>query len=258
MTYPTLGILGVGHLARYTVKGLRYSHDSRRITLSPRGRQTAAELASSCDCQIAVDNQAVIDQSDMVILAVRPDSLGSLLDGLCFKPDQIVISAMAGVTLDQLRQYTQLQGCQLVRVLPSTSAEVCSGPIPIYPANPAAEQLFNQIGNVVLLPSEDLFDVALSHACLHGWSYFLIQQMIDWSCAQGMDEHTARQMVAYSISSAVDFAEAKPDLSYGDIGRSIATEGTFTRRGVERIKAGGGLKSWTDALQAVMDDQQKH
>ncbi len=253
MTYPTLGILGVGHLASYTVKGLRYGHDSRRITLSPRGRQTAAELAKSCDCQIAVDNQAVIDQSDMVILAVRPDSLEDLLHGLCFKPDQIVISAMAGITLDQLGHFPQLQTCQLVRVLPSTSAEVCSGPIPIYPANPAAEQLFSQIGNVVLLPSEDLFDMALGHACLHGWSYFLIQQLIDWSCAQGMDEKTARQMVAYSISSAVDFAEAKPDLSYGEIGRSIATEGTFTKRGIESIKASGGLQSWEDAMQAITD-----
>ncbi|WP_028301385.1 NAD(P)-binding domain-containing protein [Oceanospirillum beijerinckii] len=285
----TLGILGVGHLASYTIKGLRrgesnhskggshskddHSEDngnkdikrSQRdniassgnlnIILSPRGAKTAAELAKSCDCQIAANNQAVIEHSDIVLLAVRPDNLNDLLKGLNFKTNQLVISAMAGVTLDQLREFPSLQACQLVRVLPSTSAEVCSGPIPLYPAHPIAEQLFGQIGKVVTLPCEDLFDITLSHACLHGWSYFLIQQLIDWSCAQGMDEMTARQMVAYSISSAVDFAEAKPNLSYGEIGRSIATEGTFTQRGIERIKARGGLQSWEDAMQSMLDDQ---
>lgn len=252
MDLATLGILGVGHLASYTVKGLRHSGDTRNIILSPRGAKVANELTDSCNCEIAPDNQAVIDQSDLILLAVRPDALTDLIGGLTFHPNQTVISALAGVTMDKLKSYPELQQCELVRVMPSTSAEVCSGPIPLYPANPVAEALFDQLGTAVPLESEDLFDTALSHACLHGWSYFLIQQLIDWSCAQGMDETTARKMVAHSISSAVDFAETKPDLSYGEIGRSIATEGTFTRQGIEAIQASGGLQSWVDAMASTL------
>ena len=248
MNDETLGILGVGHMASYTVKGLRHSGDKRSIILSPRGRQTAAELAQSCDCTIAADNQTVVDQSDTVLLAVRPDALNSLLENLSFKPNQTVISAIAGITLDHLREYAALEGCELVRALPSTSAEVCAGPIPIFPANDHATALLGQIGTVVQLESEKLFDVALSHACLHGWSYFLIQELIDWSCKQGMDPATARQMVAHSIGSAVAFAEANPELSYGEIGRSIATEGTFTLRGVEQLEENNGIQGWLDAM----------
>jgi len=251
MDSATLGILGVGHLASYTVKGLRHSGDTRKIKLSPRGAKVAKELAETYHCEIAPDNQAVIDQSDMVLLAVRPDALPGLIGGLKFKPNQLVISALAGVSLDELRSFPELQSCKLVRVMPSTSAEVCSGPIPLYPANPVAEALFDQIGAAVPLEAEALFDTALSHACLHGWSYFLIQQLIDWSYAQGMDEATARKMVAHSISSAVDFAEAKPELSYGEIGRSIATEGTFTLQGIEAIKTNGGLDSWQAAMELI-------
>ncbi|WP_370277563.1 NAD(P)-binding domain-containing protein [Pontibacterium sp.] len=251
MDSATLGILGVGHLASYTVKGLRHSSDNRNIILSPRGAKIAKELANSCNCEIAPDNQAVIDRSDLILLAVRPDALPDLIDGLKFKPNQTVISALAGVTMDQLKSYPELQQCELVRVMPSTSAEVCSGPIPLYPANPVVEALFGQLGTAVQLESEELFDVALSHACLHGWSYFLIQQLIDWSCAQGMDETTARKMVAHSISSAVDFAEANPEQSYGEIGRSIATEGTFTLQGVEAIRTTGGLDSWQAAMELI-------
>ena len=251
MNSATLGILGVGHLASYTVRGLRHSGDTRNIVLSPRSIKIARELAAACNCNIAADNQSVINQSNVVLLAVRPNALPDLLDGLNFKPNQTVISALAGVTLDQLRSYTQLQQCDLVRVMPSNSAEVCSGPIPLYPSHPLAEALFDQIGTAVPLDSEDLFETALSHACLHGWSYFLIQHLIDWSCAQGMDENTARKMVAYSISSAVDFAEAKPDLRYGEIGRSIATEGTYTLKGIKEIEANGGLDCWQEAMSLI-------
>ena len=244
----TLGILGVGHLASYTVRGLRNGGDQRRIILSPRGQATARTLEQECQCEIATDNQSVIDQADIVLLSVRPAGLESLLQGLTFRPGQIVVSVIAGLTLEQLNQYSNLQPTTLVRALPSASAEVNSGPVPLFPANDAVEALFDTLGQAVPLTSESLFDVALSHACLHGWSYFLIQGLIDWSCKQGMDPTTARQMVAHSIGSAVAFAEANPELSYGDIGRSIATEGTFTLRGVEQLQENNGIQGWLDAM----------
>lgn len=249
----TLGILGVGHLASYTVKGLRNGGDQRRVILSPRGQATAKLLEQECQCEIATDNQSVIDQADIVLLSVRPAGLDSLLQGLTFRPGQIVVSVIAGLTLEQLNQYSNLQSTTLVRALPSASAEVNSGPVPLFPANDAVEALFDTLGQAVPLTSESLFDVALSHACLHGWSYFLVQQLIDWSIAQGMDESTARKMVAHSIGSAIDFGEARPELSYGEIGRSIATEGTFTLMGQQHIAANSGYQAWAEAMQAVLD-----
>lgn len=247
----SLGILGVGHLARYTVKGLRNAGDQRTVILSPRGQSTAQQLAQHSNCSIAESNQQVIDQADIILLAVRPQALPELLSGLTFKPEQVVVSVIAGLSLEQLKDYINLQTCTLIRALPSTSAEVNSGPIPIYPANKVVEQLFSTLGQAVPLNSESLFDIALSHACLHGWSYFLVQRLIDWSTAQGMDEKTARQMVAHSIGSAIDFAESQPELSYGEIGRSIATEGTFTETGQKRIHEHNGFDAWANAMTAI-------
>lgn len=251
MANDTLGILGVGHLATYTVKGLRTGGDQRRIILSPRGSTAASMLAQSCSCNIAADNQSVIDHSDILLLAVRPDALDSLLNGLIFKPGQTVISVMAGVTLQQLKHYPGLTNTSLIRALPSASAEACAGPVPLYPENNVAIDLFKSIGKVVTLESEELFDLTLSHACLHGWSYFLIQQLIDWSISQGMDQSTARQMVAHSIGGAIEFGEANPQLQYGEIGESIATQGTFTRKGIDQIEADNGIKSWVEAMDKI-------
>ncbi|SIS73137.1 NAD(P)-binding domain-containing protein [Neptunomonas antarctica] len=246
-----LGILGVGHLAGYCVRGLRNSDDQRSILLSPRGEAMARHLAAECYCNIADSNQQVVDQCDIILLAVRPMHLDDLLQTINFRPGQTVISVIAGISLEQLRQYPALQQTELVRALPSTSAEVNAGPIPLFPSNPLAEELFASLGQVVTLTSEALFDTALAHACLHGWSYFLIQALIDWSTKQGMDPTTARQMVVHSISSSITFAEANPTLSYKEIGDAIATEGTFTRKGIEQIKSDNGIQSWIDAMESM-------
>jgi pyrroline-5-carboxylate reductase len=211
----------------------------------------ANHLAAECYCNIAESNQQVVDQCDIILLAVRPAHLDELLQTINFRPGQTVISVMAGVSLKQLRQYPELQQTELVRALPSTSAEVNAGPIPLFPSNPIAEALFASLGQVVTLTSESLFETALAHACLHGWSYFLVQALIDWSIEQGMDPITARQMVAHSISSSITFAEANPTLSYQEIGDSIATEGTFTRKGIQQIKSDNGIQSWIDAMESI-------
>lgn len=253
MKTASLGILGVGHLASYTVTGLRRSGDNRPITLSPRNAETAQKLAKSFQCNIAENNQTVVNHSDIILLSVRPGQLEPLLNDLKFKPEQLVISTIAGVTLQQLKQYPALKETTLIRTLISASAEVGAGAIPLYPANPTAENLLSGGGNVVLLESEALFDVALAHGCLHGWSYFLIQELIDWSIHQGMNPETARSMVVHSISSAIDLAESHPAENYGDIGKTIATPGTFTLRGINQIKANHGIQAWRDAMDSVCE-----
>ncbi|WP_417607661.1 NAD(P)-binding domain-containing protein [Oceanimonas baumannii] len=251
MGTPALGMLGVGHLATYTVKGLRNGGDTRRIILSPRNAQASSLLAEQCQCEVAGSNQAVVDGSEIIVLAVRPESLAQLLEGLIFRPGQRVISVMAGVSLQQLRQYPALQAVTLVRALPPASVEVGAGPVPLFPADETVVTLFGAMGKVIVLESEALFDVALAHGCLHGWSYFLVQQLIDWSREQGMSKEAARQMVVHSIGSALALAESRPELDYGDIGNAIATPGTFTLKGIEQIRAANGLQAWCDAMETV-------
>ena len=118
----TLGILGIGHLATYTVTGLRHSGDTRRIILSPRNVENAQHLASNFDCEVAQSNQAVIDQADMILLAVRPFQLDDLLADLHFLKHKIVISAVAGVSLTQLNAKAVLPE-RLALILPAVAAE---------------------------------------------------------------------------------------------------------------------------------------
>ncbi len=247
-----LGILGVGHLASYTVAGLRQGGDRRPIVLGPRNATVAAELAQAHGCTVAASNQAVVAQSDALLLAVRPQQCESLLKGLVFKPGQLVISVMAGVSLSQLSAMADFSTVKLVRSLPIQCAAVGVGPVPIFPANEDAQSLLGQLGTVVVLAAEEQFEVASAIGCMHGWVYPWLQAMADWGQEQGLDSAVAHQLTSAAVLGATAYARAQGGDKVRAIGEGIATEGTYTRAGLDVLEKNGALQAWTDAMQTVM------
>ncbi len=80
-----LGFVGTGTIASAMVIGLRAAGNTDPIILSPRNAEIAADLAGRFDnVQVASTNQAVLDASDLVVLAVRPQIASSVLPELRF------------------------------------------------------------------------------------------------------------------------------------------------------------------------------
>src|SRR5690606_8346897 len=100
-----IGIIGVGEIARAIVEGLSDGvAEPPRIHLSPRGAATAAEPARRYpNAQVRADNQDVADRSDVLILAVRPQDAAAALPGLRIGDGSVVVSAIAGIGIDELR-----------------------------------------------------------------------------------------------------------------------------------------------------------
>src|SRR5210317_1892623 len=154
----SLGILGVGHLATYVIAGLRRAGDQREILLSPRNAQRAQALVKEHRCVQERSNQTVVERARIILLSVRPHQLESLLEPLEFKADHLLISCVAGVSLEHLRSL--VGDAQVVRTLPLACAEVGEGAVPLFPEHPEARALLSQLGELVLLGSEAQFELA--------------------------------------------------------------------------------------------------
>lgn len=245
----TLGILGVGHLASYVVAGLRNAGDGRRILLSPRGKQTAERLQREQGCEIAPDNQILVDQCDTLLIAVRPTHLTELLSSLSFKPNQLLISCAAGVSLSQIEQLAA--PAQVVRTLPLACAEFGAGAVPLFPDNDTARALLSQLGQLILFEDEEKFELASTAACMNGWIYDFLDQLSGWFADQGLSPELARALVTQQISGATALATARPDLPLSEISASIATEGTFTKTGLDLLQDRKAMAPWIEACDAI-------
>ncbi|WP_432698441.1 NAD(P)-binding domain-containing protein [Marinobacterium sp. YM272] len=247
----SIGILGAGHLASYVVAGLRNAGDKRPILVSPRGITTAERLRRDHDCIIAPDNQSLVDQCDLLLIAVKPAQLEDLLSNLSFTAHHLLISCAAGVPLSTLKSLAG--SAEVVRTLPLAPAEFAAGVVPLYPDHDSANALLSQLGELIVFDSEDKFELAATAACMNGWIYDFLDQLTDWFTGQGLDADQARALVTHSVSGATALASARPELPLREICDSIATEGTFTKAGLDMLRQQNAMQPWIDACAAIQN-----
>ncbi|MFC6673802.1 NAD(P)-binding domain-containing protein [Marinobacterium aestuariivivens] len=245
----TLGIIGAGHLASYTVAGLRNGGDDRRILVSPRNREVAAGLADTHGCEVMGSNQAVIDHADWVLLCVRPEILDSVLAECRFRDHQLVISCIAGVGADR---FAGASGAiRLVRAMPLSCAEFGAGAVPIFPENEEVAGLFAPLGTVVQLQAEEQFELATVAACYNGWLLDLFATVSGWLEQKGLPPEKARELTLSATAGAAALGAGRTDLSLGQLSDGIATPNTLTRLGLDHLKASGAFAPWAGACERL-------
>ena len=159
---------------------------------------------------------------------------------------------MAGVSIDQLKSYSNLKDLNIVRTLLNVSAEVNVGPVPLFPDDPQARKLLANLGTLITFEDESAFDVAIVQGCMHGWIYFWLDEMVNWTIEQGLSPQQAEEMVKQTVQGAIDLSDHK-NASLNQIGSSIATDGTFTLSGLEALNSNHSLQAWPKSMQLVLE-----
>lgn len=95
-----IGVIGTGTIASAVVRGI--AGQGHQITVSERSARHAQALAEAFDTVTVAANQDVIDQSDVVLLGLMVEAAPDVLAPLAFRPDQRVVSMMAGASLAQI------------------------------------------------------------------------------------------------------------------------------------------------------------
>jgi len=253
MKEPTIAVVGTGHFSSYLIAALRNGGHAGRIVLSPLSRKKAEAIARKHECEVARDDADLLAGADWILVAVRPEHLQAALVPLAVRADQVVISAAAGVPTAELRRHLGT-GANVVRIMPSSYiATMADGLIPLFPAVDTVERVLGRAGKVLAFESEEHFELATAGACLSGWMYSFMESLEDWFAKKGLPPEQARLLVLGNIAGAAALATAESGRSLGEISDGIATEGTYTKTGLEILLAEGAAKPWLKALDAVFD-----
>jgi pyrroline-5-carboxylate reductase len=246
----TIGFIGVGELALYTIRGVRLGGYEGRILLSPRNREKARLLASQHGCEVQEDNQSVIDLCDCVVIATRPADCLQTLSSLEFKPGQLLISVVAGIEVEQLREV--LPGdLEIVRAMPVSSAEAGSSPTLIYPDNISVRDFFDFCGNTIAVDNEAWFTQGSVLACVYCWFFSLYEELIQATTGPDLPAALSAELVMGMAKGAAEQALAKTEISPGDIAESIATEGTFSKLGLDLLQQKSAFEPWGEACELL-------
>ena len=157
-----VGFLGGGRMAEALVKGILQGGlvgpENIHIVDPDQGRCSLMEETYKVS---ASTEYTPVWQCDIIILAVKPQVMGALLDECRDKitPQHLLISVAAGLPLEFIEKRLA-DGCRVVRVMPNTPALVLAGASALSPGNAAsdddlavAREIFDAVGVAVVMPA---------------------------------------------------------------------------------------------------------
>ncbi|MDO8985071.1 pyrroline-5-carboxylate reductase dimerization domain-containing protein [Cypionkella sp.] len=246
-----IGILGIGHLAEYLVRGAnRAQSGGVEFVLSPRSGDKAARLAETYRCSVAESNQAVVDQCEMVLVCLPAATGLVVLEALQFRDGQSVCSAMAGASLADLTAAVAPAEA-FCAMMPGFANAFSSGPSLLYPGDADWEAFLALLGPVHRFADPQAFETAAVFGAMSGASIFLLRHLVRWYERQGLDAVTARALVAETFrGNAEVLLQAEAGLD--EIAVGVTTKGGITEQLVGVLEARGALAAWDEAMDGVL------
>lgn len=252
-----IGILGVGTVSTAVVHAMcSRPGDTSTFILSPRSEDRSKELADRYEqCTRATSNQDVIDQSDIVIVSMRPQQMDAALAELTFRPDQIIASFVAGSPPSHLVPLVE-PASQICQLIPLPAIEIHRGPLLICPGIPEVTETFADLGDVIVLEDESLLRVFSVASAFMSTYYEMQNTVINWAESRGVDRARAAQ---YVLSELDGLAAVGKQTSLEDLD-SLPAEHQ-TKGGLnERVRAAmlnqGTFQNLRSALDDVYDNAQ--
>jgi pyrroline-5-carboxylate reductase len=215
-----IGFIGGGNMAASLIGGIVSQGDiaPKQLSVFEPNAEKAHSLAQKFGINVAKHNAELISNSDIVVIAVKPQVLQQVLTPLAldFKAKQpLIVSVVAGITASSIEKW--LDGdFAIVRVMPNTPALVGMGACGLYankrvdkPQRDAASNLCNTVGISAWVTNENDIDsvTALSGS---GPAYFLlfIQGLIEAAQAAGLSSDTAKALAVQTAAGAAKLISA--------------------------------------------------
>lgn len=208
-----IGFIGAGQMAKALAIGIAKSkQDSVEFIYFDPSDEASQSFETLISPHSSVsrhtDNQNLIDASEIVFVAVKPQFLNSALDGLNFeKSSPLVVSIAAGVQIFQLERITGTK--RIIRVMPNTPCLIGQGASAMAPGESASDsdaevvaEFLGLVGKVVTV-KESLMD-AVTGLSGSGPAYVFsfIEALIDGAVMTGMARSTARELAVQTVIGA--------------------------------------------------------
>ncbi|RSM67746.1 pyrroline-5-carboxylate reductase [Kibdelosporangium aridum] len=232
--HAAYGFVGAGAITAAIVEGLSANvAEPPAVFLSPRSQSVGQELASRFrNVQVCGSNQEVLASTTSIVLAVRPQIARDVLAELTFRPEHVVISALAGVKLAQLTAWTA-PAEQLVRVIPLPSAAGGDSLTVMHPDNAVARDLFGRVGGLVVPGEETTLDVFSASTATFAAHLDYLATIARWLSDHGVEEgdatayvrHVFGQLGQSLLHRSVSFATLTDEhMTPGGINEQVLTD----------------------------------
>lgn len=236
-----VGLIGCGHIARALAEGWsRHGLDGAPTLAFHDIDHTRAEgLAALCGGVAVPTPAGLVEASDVVIIAVRPQDVAGVLAGIGeLLGERPLLSVAPGVPLLRLQDALP-GGVKVGRVMPNVAAAVGLGVFLLVPGSlndrePEVAELFALAGEVVKT-DEGAFDAATAVAgCMPGMLAYLVTAFATAGREAGVPAGVSVQLAVAGVHGAAALIARDGDPAA--VIRAAATPGGMTAAAIDALE----------------------
>lgn len=212
------------------------------------------------DVNISTVATEKIGEFDIVILAVKPQDFSVLALSIqpFLKPNQILFSVMAGITLKRLEE--QLKCSKIVRSMPNIPTQIGMG-MTVFTASKTVDRkelfiiqnLINTTGKSVYVENEKLIDAATAiSGSGPAYVFYFMQSMINAAVDLGFNESEAELLVNQTFMGSVAIQNSY-SLTNAEWIKKVASKGGTTERALQVFEKGSLEQIINEAVKAAND-----
>lgn len=243
--------LGGGRITSALVAGLRRAGYSRPIVVHDRHSRKQQQLKKQYGAVVEPDLARAVEAADLLIIAVRPDSVRGLLQEVgTIRRALAVVSLAAGVPLKKL-QAGLTRPVQWARAMPSPASRSGRGLTALTfsrglstAARKDVRDLFSLVGPVLEISEREFDAFTVTYSSSHG--YHALAALVKAAEAIGLSRKNARIAAAHALADGI-LALRESNLPIDHLLQEAATPGGISavvmselnRRGYQRVVAQG-------------------
>jgi pyrroline-5-carboxylate reductase len=252
-----IGFVGGGNMGEALIRGLAKTGliPPESIFVSDVRTDRLETLGRTYNIHTLSDNALLLRRVDVVILAVKPQILGEVLDEVAAATSgRLLISIAAGVSTTAIRRHLP-PGVRLIRTMPNTPALVLEGATAIARAQglapgdlETAQEIFSAVGQTVVL-DEDLMD-AVTGLSGSGPAYIalIVEALADGGVRVGLDRKTAMTLAAQTVLGSARLL-IETGTHPGQLKDMVTSPGGTAIAGIHTLESGGLRRTLIDAVE---------
>ncbi len=207
-----IGFLGTGNMGSALIKGIIKSGIVRleNISIYDIDENKTAILHDDTGVLIAKNSSELVEKSDIIIMAVKPDVVSKALEPCkgSFDNKKILVSTAVGVPIITYKNIIG-ETKKIIRTMPNTPALIGEGMTLISYEGRIIEKdldivkkLFECVGKVEILDEILMSEVTALTASSPAYVYILIEAMADAAVRSGLPRNISYRLAAQSVSGA--------------------------------------------------------
>lgn len=180
------------------------------VAVNTRTAANGEQFAASSGCAFLASLQELAQQSERILVAVKPYQIKTVLRDALAKTDdsKLIISVAAGTTIDTLSQAAGPQH-RIIRVMPNTPSMIGAGACGIVKGTNATDddvafvtRMMEAVGSAILVSEDQLHAVVGVSGSGPAYVYTFIAALADGGVRAGLPRAQAQELAAQTVLGA--------------------------------------------------------